>query len=162
MPKNYIFNEINKLEIKEELNKAKNTNSYKRLQALNLRSEGKKYAEITQITGFKHANITLLISKYFNCGITAITEDKRTGNNRKLTVEQEKDLLVPFLELANAGKILVVAEIKKAYDDLTGEKSSIPTVYNLLKRHGWRKIMPRSKHPKKANDEAIIAYKKNQ
>ena len=30
----------------------------------------------------------------------------------------------------------------------------------LLERHNWRKVMPRSRHPKKASDEAIEASKK--
>ena len=30
----------------------------------------------------------------------------------------------------------------------------------VLERHGWRKVMPRSKHPQKASDEAIEASKK--
>ncbi len=30
----------------------------------------------------------------------------------------------------------------------------------VLKRKGWRKVMPRSKHPKKASPEAIEASKK--
>ncbi len=33
-------------------------------------------------------------------------------------------------------------------------------IYYVLERHGWRKIMPRSKHPKKANEGAIEASKK--
>lgn len=30
----------------------------------------------------------------------------------------------------------------------------------MLERHGWRKVMPRSKHPQKASEEAIEASKK--
>lgn len=33
-------------------------------------------------------------------------------------------------------------------------------VYNVLKRHGWRKKMPRSRHPKAADQEACEASKK--
>ncbi len=33
-------------------------------------------------------------------------------------------------------------------------------IYYVLRRHGWRKIMPRSKHPKKAKQEAIEASNK--
>ena len=33
-------------------------------------------------------------------------------------------------------------------------------IYMLLKRHGWRKVMPRAKHPKKADEEVIQASKK--
>jgi len=34
-------------------------------------------------------------------------------------------------------------------------------IYYLLHRHKWRKIAPRSRHEKKAGEEAIEAYKKN-
>ena len=34
-------------------------------------------------------------------------------------------------------------------------------IYFLLQRHKWRKVMPQSRHEKKASDEAIEAYKKN-
>ncbi|WP_414153386.1 winged helix-turn-helix domain-containing protein [Peptoniphilus sp.] len=33
-------------------------------------------------------------------------------------------------------------------------------MYRVLKRHGFRKIMPRSKHPKKASKEVIETSKK--
>lgn len=33
-------------------------------------------------------------------------------------------------------------------------------IYFVLHRHGWRKVMPCSKHPKKASDEEIAASKK--
>ncbi|WP_263640476.1 winged helix-turn-helix domain-containing protein, partial [Streptococcus pneumoniae] len=31
--------------------------------------------------------------------------------------------------------------------------------YQLLKRHGWRNIMPRPEHPKKADAQTIVASK---
>ena len=33
-------------------------------------------------------------------------------------------------------------------------------IYFLLQRHKWRKVMPQSRHEKKASDEAIEAYEK--
>ncbi|MCI8758540.1 MAG: winged helix-turn-helix domain-containing protein [Oscillospiraceae bacterium] len=33
-------------------------------------------------------------------------------------------------------------------------------IYCVLHRHGWRKVMPRSKHPKKASEDEIAASKK--
>lgn len=162
MSKKYQVDKKQIKEINNALQKTKDTKIYKRLQALKLRFEGKKYRELPMLTGLSESAVTKIVAKYFKDGLSAILEDKRTGNNRKLTVEQEKELLAPFDKAAKAGQILVVAEIKKAYDEMTGEESSIPTVYKLLHRHNWRKIKPRSRHPKKASDEAIAAYKKNQ
>lgn len=161
MPAGYIFSDAQKSEIKKALKTVKDTKIYKRLEALQMRSKGSKREQIAEITGFNISYISQLVAKYFRLGIQSIIQDNRRGNNGKLTREQEKELLAPFKEMAERGEMLVVADIKAAYDKLTGEESSVPTVYHLLKRHNWRKIMPRSRHPKKASDEQIDAYKKN-
>ena len=57
--------------------------------------------------------------------------------------------------------MLTVSEIKSEYCKHVEHKVADSTIYRMLARHGWRKIMPRSKHPKKASDQAIEAYKKN-
>jgi transposase len=161
MPKSYTFSSEQKTEIEDAIKSANDKKCYKRLQVLKLRCDGRKNNEISKITGYCYSNICILISKYFKMGISAITEDKRTGNNRKLTFKEEQELLAPFEKDAKNGKMLVVADIKAAFDKKIGITSSIPTIYKLIKRHDWRKIMPRSQHPKKATPEAIEAYKKN-
>lgn len=40
-----------------------------------------------------------------------------------------------------------------------GRETGNSYIYTMLKRHGWRKVMLRAKHPKKADDEAIEASK---
>ena len=41
-----------------------------------------------------------------------------------------------------------------------GHKTSDSTVYNLLHRHGWRKLMPRPFHPKRATSPRRLRLKK--
>ena len=53
-----------------------------------------------------------------------------------------------------------VKEIKQAFDEQIGKETGNSYIYTMLKRNGWRKVMPRAKHPKKADDEAIEASKK--
>lgn len=57
--------------------------------------------------------------------------------------------------------MIEVGDIHRAYERAVGHPVTRNAIYYLLHRHGWRKVMPRSKHPKKASDEAIEAYKKN-
>jgi len=54
-----------------------------------------------------------------------------------------------------------LSDIRAAYDERVGKQSATSTVYFLLERHGWRKIMPRSRHPKKASEDAIKVSKKS-
>ena len=53
-----------------------------------------------------------------------------------------------------------ISEIEEAYQEKVKHKIGNVQIYRVLRRHGWRKIMPRSKHPKKASEEAIEASKK--
>jgi transposase len=65
----------------------------------------------------------------------------------RLTLEQEAELLAPFLEQAQGGQILVAAQIRKALEARLARPVSLSTVYNLLHRHGWRKLAPDRIHP---------------
>ena len=72
----------------------------------------------------------------------------------------ERELLDSFAKKAELGQIIEVKEIKAAYEEKVGHSTGGSQIYYVLARHGWRKIIPRSRHPKKASDEAIDASKK--
>lgn len=161
MPK-YIFSEVQKQEITEALKKSKNTFEYKRLQCLMLRAEkDMKLQEISEIVGYNYKSVGNIISKYFKEGLPGILgENRKGGNKRNLTVEEEDTFIQPFMKKAEQGKLLIVAKIHSAYEELVGHTVPPSTIYRMLARHNWRKIMPRSKHPK-ANPADQEAYKKN-
>jgi len=161
MPK-YQFSEAQKLEISEALKKSKNTFEYKRLQCLMLRAEkNMKLHEISELVGYNYKSIGNIISKYFKEGLSGVLgENRKGGNKRNLTIEEENVFIKPFMKKAEQGKLLIVAEIHSAYEKLVGHPIPPSTIYRLLARHNWRKIMPRSKHPK-ANPTEQEAYKKN-
>ena len=78
-----------------------------------------------------------------------------------MTPEQEQAFLEPFREKAIAEEILEVSDIISAYSvALNNKKVSKSTVYDMLHRNRWRKVMPRSVYPNKASTEDIEAYKK--
>ena len=60
---------------------------------------------------------------------------------------------------AKAGQVITVKEIKAAFDEKLGRDTGRGYIYMLLKRHRWRKLKPRSRHPKKASDEESAASK---
>ena len=91
-------------------------------------------------------------------------------DNNRLTVDffillskpYASNLVGQFREKAIAGQMVEISEIKLAYEKETGCSldNNHGQIYRVLKRHDWRKIMPRSKHQNKASDEAIDASKK--
>jgi len=52
-----------------------------------------------------------------------------------------------------------VAQIQRAYEAKVGHEVDDSTIYRLLARHGWRKLMPRPRHPQ-ADPQAQAQFKK--
>lgn len=79
---------------------------------------------------------------------TALETPGRGGRRHQyLTLPEEKDFLAPFFAQAESGEIAIVAQIQRVYEARVEHEVDESTIYRLLKRHGWRKLMPRSRHP---------------
>jgi len=161
MPTEYQIDERQVAELEAARKKNTNKNVEKRIKALLLRAEGKKREEIAQMTGFAKTYISQLVANYSKNGLSAIAENNYPGNHRNLSYEEEAELLESFKDKAEQGQIVEISAIKAAYEEKIGrELNSNGHIYLILERHGWRKVMPRSKHPKRASDEVIEASKK--
>ncbi|MBV5323595.1 winged helix-turn-helix domain-containing protein, partial [bacterium] len=83
------------------------------------------------------------------------------GRRREnLSRDEETEFLAPFLEPARSGGIVVVGAIKLALETRLGRSVALASAYNLLHRHGWRKLAPDKRHPK-ADVVAQEDWKKN-
>ncbi len=85
----------------------------------------------------------------------------RGGRRREnFTPAREVEVLRPFLERARSGGVLVVPELKPILEAELGRPMALSSVYNLLHRHGWRKLAPDKRHPQ-SNEPAQQDWKKN-
>ena len=97
---------------------------------------------------------------YDHGGLKALKPKPIGGRQREnMTLPEEKALLDRFAKAAGAGEMLNIHDLKAAYEKAIGHETSNSTIYNLLARHGWRKLMPRPFHPKR-NIAAQNAFKK--
>jgi transposase len=162
MPKTYKISVEEAAEIREKMKETKNTRVYKRLEVAALRGEGKNNEEIATITKYNEKWVSQIVSDYCNKGLKYLSKENRGGTKRQsLSYEKESSMLEEFARQAENGQIITVKQIKKRYEELIGRTTkSRSQIYTVLERHGWRKVMPRSRHPKKANDEEIEASKK--
>ncbi len=145
----------------ERLKRAGSHSEYQRIQCVLIRATlGSSAAEIAQLLGWSTATVHVMHSRWAKEG-EAIFEVRGRGgrHHQHLTTRQEQELLRPFVERAQAGGMLTVAEIQQAYRERAGKAVARSTVYRLLERHGWRKIVPRPRHPK-ADVAAQAAFKK--
>ena len=132
----------------------------KRLRAIELRAEGKSNKEIAEKLDTSSKVVNNWVCKYVKEGIQGLLSKGQKGNHRNLTFEQEEEMLKKFEEKGKKGQIITVKEIEEEYIKLVGHTIGTSQIYYVLKRHGYRKVMPRSRHPNKANQEAIEASKK--
>lgn len=161
MPQTYKISKENAVEIEEIRKTVRDKQVDKRLYAVQLRGEGLTNQEIAKKLDTSDKMVSQWVSAYIkNGGIKALLPKKRSGNHRNLSFEEEAEFLEEYAEKAKAGKIIDTNELKAAYAAKVGHSIGGSQIYRVLARHGWRKVMPRSKHPKKASDEAIEASKK--
>lgn len=154
--------EEDKKALKGLLQEAKSKPDFQRVQSVWLRAVFNMTApEISEATGLKKSTVDANHFYYFSEGISSLGGVGRGGRHREnLTKKEEEDLLYRFKYKSGSGSVLVVSEIKKAYEEIVGRTVPESTVYRMLSRHGWRKIMPRPVHPKNDPD-AIVEFKKN-
>jgi len=84
------------------------------------------------------------------------------GRRRELlSQEEEKEFLLPWVEQAQSGGVVVSSPIRAALAQRLGRtKVAASVVYRLLKRQGWRKLAPDTGHPK-SDPQIQVDWKKN-
>lgn len=117
-------------------------------------------AQIAKHCGVALATVHQLISAYNRRGVAAVETPGKGGRRHQyLTLEQEQDFLAPFFAQARVGTIATAAQIKQAFEVRVGQEVAESTIFRLLARHGWRKLVPRPVHPK-ADPEEQATFKK--
>jgi len=142
----------------EILEKIRSSSNFRRQQkwliVYNALVAPRKPAEIATHTGTSLRTVHQVISEYNRLGAAGI-ETPGLGGRRKsyLTKEEEISLLKELEPKANRGELTTRQQIKQAFEQKVGHKVHNTTIYRLLSRHQWRKLKPRSRHPKSAPEE---------
>ena len=131
-----------------------------RIQMILLRESGMAQPAIADAMGVSLSTVNRAHMAYDHGGIKALKPKPSGGRKREnMTLAEEKALLARFAKAAGAGEMLNIHDLKRAYEQAIGHDTSNSTVYNLLDRHRWRKLMPRPFHPNR-DVEAQKAFKK--
>ena len=131
-----------------------------RIQMVLLRENGMPQPAIAEAMGVSLSTVNRAHMAYDGGGIKALKPKPIGGRQREnMTLSEEKALLTRFAKAAGAGEMLNIHDLKAAYEKAIRHPTSNSTVYNLLARHGWRKLMPRPFHPQR-NLTAQDAFKK--
>ena len=121
-----------------------------RIQMVLLRESGMTQPAIAAAMGASLSTVNRAHMAYDHGSIEALKPRPNGGRKHEnMTLAEEEALLARFAKAAGAGEMLNIHDLKAAYEKAIGHRTSDSTVYNLLHRHGWRKLMPRPFHPKR-------------
>ena len=89
-------------------------------------------------------------------------EIKPRGGRRRawMTFKEESAFMDNLRAETPAASLVTAANVKAAVEKHLGKDVPKDYAYDLLWRHGWRKVMPRTHHPK-ADAQAREDFKKN-
>lgn len=149
MPKALPFPNLHEKEIQELQKQAQTKREFQRVQCLYFRQRGIPAKDIASVLAISTITVKRAWMNYRKFGKKTFLKDRRGGRyNDHMTKIEEGIFLEPFLKKAERGGILIVHEVHAAYEKRIRKKVPKSTVYALLHRHGWRKIVPRPSHPK--------------
>jgi len=148
---------------KECLEKARTAEELREAQAVVLPLEhGLTLEQVAKVIGRSVRRTSEIRSEFIQRGGPRPEGRSRSGGRHRenLAPEEEAQFLAPFIDEAKAGGILVVSKIKADLDKRLGRAVALASVYNLLHRHGWRKLAP-DKLNAKTDVDAQVEWKKN-
>jgi transposase len=91
------------------------------------------------------SKVTSLYKRFGPKGLETVGPGGR--RNHYLSKDAEAAFLAPFIERAAQGEIVTAKLIHLAFEQHVGHSVDASTIYRLLQRHHWRKLMPRAYHP---------------
>jgi transposase len=148
-------------QVESLLKEAKDNDALRRLQSVYFRAKfGYPAAQIAAMTGYSIGTIRNIHSAFLRDGFAIFNPGRPGGRNAAyMSPSAEAAFLESFTHAGDIGGILDVGPIHKALCAHVGRQVALSTAYDLLHRHGWRKIMPRPRHPK-ADKKAQADFKK--
>ena len=149
-------------ELKRRMLSSKDIREHNRWQALYLaKAKGLRAREIADMIGVSVYTVNKWVYNYNHLGEQSVYSRKRGGNRTSfLTWEEEEELLSDISERASKGLVVVIKTIKAEVEAKIGHAVSKDYPYDLLHRHGWRRVTPRPKHPRQ-DPEKQEEFKKN-
>ena len=124
---------------------------------------GKKAQELADILGVSKHKIYNVIQQYNKHGKEWRSYDNWGGRRESrcnLSIEEEASILKEVEDDALKGNILIYKHIKSIVEEKVGRTVSDDYIWDMFKRHGWKKKVPRQSHPK-GDKEKQDDYKKN-
>jgi len=149
-------------EIKEKLRLAKDKLEQRRWNAIWIsQTQSLAHHKIAAMLAVSVQAVKAWIGAYNRKGPDALSSNlSARGAKPFLSREAELKVLTELREKAVAGKLVTARLLGQKLQEELGCPVSSSYSYRVMKRHDWRKVVPRPVHPK-ADKEAQEDFKKN-
>lgn len=119
-----------------------------RVRAIRLLALGWEAQDVAEAVGLTRSSVYRRKAEYLSEGESTLFTDGWGGRrNEVLSEAQEADLVAHFEAAAREGQMVTAAAMAAELAKRAGRPASLATLYRILARHGWRKVVPRPRHP---------------
>lgn len=150
-------------QLKEKLSSFKGKPEFSRWQILYMVQVGKIHSAgvISPLVNLSKPSIYKIIEQYNKEGVQGVKYSSRGGRRRSLlSISEEEELLNSIGQKASKGLVKTANDIREIVEKKIGKAVSDDYLWDMLKRNGWKKKMPRPHHPKRNTFEQQ-EFKKN-
>jgi transposase len=149
-------------ELREKMSSSKSKEQFQRWQVIyGIKVLGMSAQEIAKIVGIANGTVYQFVFRYNHGGAQEYEIKPRGGRKYAyMTLDEEGELLANMQDDACKGLLISAGDVQQRIKEITGLEVSEDYVYDLFRRHEWRKIKPRPYHPKR-DKEKQEEFKKN-
>jgi len=156
-----LMNHLNQEELKARMKESEDREQFQRWQSILLTSKGLQADVVADYVGTTPGTIHQWVYRYNHEGPEGFMLHGRGGRRfGLLTSDEEEAFLEEIMPTAKKGRIITAFAVKTRIEQRVGKSVSKDYLYDILHRHGWRKVMPRPRHPK-TDMEKQEEFKKN-
>lgn len=147
-------------ELEHWVHDAPTKESYRRRLAVWWTTRGRHAPEVAELLLTSPRTVRYWIQQFNQRGPTALDSENLGGRRTALlSLAEEKALLATLHPEAEEGRWVTAIEVREAVEARLGTAVSSDYLYDLLRRHKWRKVIPRPRHVH-ADKDAQDAFKK--
>ncbi len=130
-----------------------------RVRCIRLLALGWRAQDVAEAVGLSCSSVYRRKAEFLSEGESSLLTAGWGGRRHGvLTPSEEADFVAHFEEAAREGQMVTASAMLGELAKRCGKPPSAMTLYRILARHGWRKVVPRPRHPQ-ADPDRQEAFK---
>ncbi len=119
-----------------------------RVMCIRLLAKGRSAPDVAEVIGRSLDTVYRHKREFLARGEDALSAESWGGRRSAvLTEEEEAEFVAGFERAARDGELVSAEAMIEALSERIGRRVDSSTIYRMLARHGWRKVVPRPRHP---------------